>query len=114
VKWETGALRFRLRRIRPKGIKGPLSCWSGGDHWELYWGLKSPPPYSERLVDEKRAELREAVYRQTVKGKIEAEQRTKAYVAAFYDRSFQSMKKRLLATASGRRTKIRSTQGAQQ
>jgi hypothetical protein len=103
VHWDQGNLGVRLRRVRPKRLRGPMSCWTSGDYWELYWCPITTLPYCERLVLEKHAELKRALYLRTVKGQVEARQRFDAYWATKNDRSFQAFKQLIPALCSSKR-----------
>ena len=65
AKWQSGALNFRLRRIRPEGMKGPMKLWHVGDWWRLRMTLVNEPGHAARSIARKTRELHDEIYRHT-------------------------------------------------
>lgn len=62
-----GRFTHRLRRIRPDGIKGPMSIWIEGDYWFLQRSLVAEEGmgFQRALIYQKTQELADILYRQT-------------------------------------------------
>ena len=65
ARWQSGALKFWLRRTRPEGMKGPMKLWLVGDWWFLRMTLVNQPDHAARCIARKARELHDEIYRHT-------------------------------------------------
>lgn len=115
--WSAGGFDYWLRRMRPKGHKGPMRSWLVMDNWLLrvhvtgrdrQWTIR-------RALERKSEDLRAMYFRQTAEGARQWEAACSRYFQALDDKRFQAFKALvpgLLPPKRGRRPK--SPDGAAQ
>lgn len=100
IGWILDGLTFRLKRQRPKGVKGPRSAFKDCDNWALYWR------YDSFGSDERQAALAElhrdeAVFYATPQGLDRAKRDHVLYCQAGRDKPFQDFLKLVVGGARG-------------
>lgn len=91
AQWERNGLRYNLHRKRPADLKGPMRLWLEGDYWSLRWERANPPNWAECDIAAKRAELQQAIYRQSPQGMQAARARWQRLRLAKDDAAFQRL-----------------------
>lgn len=92
LRWEAGRFDYWLRRVRPDGVKGPMSIWVNGDCWRLRCEFKDTPDFASRCILQKKLELAKELHHHTPAGQREWETRWAAYWKASKDEAFQAFK----------------------
>lgn len=116
LRWQEGRLDYWLSRQRPKGAKGPRRDFANCDWWCLQRRLTNPSSLAEHEILLKTQELKDAIYRQSAKGKAEWIDNWNRYWATKNDEKFQAFKALfpgLVRPKRGRRSKsAEQSQGA--
>lgn len=117
--WEANGLKYRVRRTRPEGHKGPMRSWLELDNWfvrisvvgrDYHW-------HTRRRLERKAQALAAEVYHHTPAGSREWSAKWNRYMEANRDKAFQAFKTLipgLVPPKRGRKPKSEATQGAQQ
>lgn len=93
--WDDGRFRWCLSRVRPEGLKGPMSLWSSGDWWNLRCEVMNGPDYATQRILDMRRELAKELYRQSTAGQREWSINWRRYWAAVEDEAFHAFKARV-------------------
>jgi hypothetical protein len=94
VCWAAGGLRYRLRRERPEGHKGPMRSWLELDNWFLRVEVEGRDfHWCQRRELERRAqELKEDAYKLTLAGRLKQEAEWNRYWATQKDKAYQAFR----------------------
>ncbi|WP_342620831.1 hypothetical protein [Rhodoferax sp. GW822-FHT02A01] len=113
VRWESGLLRFELKRTRPDGMKGPMKLWLEGDYWNLRWERKVRPDFGAREIMKKRAALEAELFRHSYEGQRQQSANWDRYWKAHEDKAFQAFKSTIIPQRMkrGRKSKVTQEQG---
>lgn len=93
--WQAGSLKFKIRRKRPAGIKGPRRDFLNIDWWSLRIEPVTEPDRAARAIAEKAKELRDAIYFHSPKGIAERSLMFKRHWKAIMDDDFQAFKAKI-------------------
>jgi hypothetical protein len=92
VEWEAGELRYRLRRARPAGAKGPRKAFAAVDWWKLRSDRATLIPWEARALADKVAELQETRWAVSEAGQAARARQIAAWFEAERDTAFQAFK----------------------
>jgi hypothetical protein len=95
LEWTAGAYKFRLRRERPKGVKGPRRSFLEVDWWMLRIDPIKSKSLQERAIERKAKELREATHSASAEGWAESSARFERYYKANRDTAFKAFLARI-------------------
>jgi len=94
--WKAGRFQYQLRRVRPRGMKGPMRLWTDGDCWNLRCELIDGPSLEIVQVQDMRRELEARLYRLSPEGHREERESFARFIEAGRDRAFQAFKTKIL------------------
>lgn len=101
--WDVGRYRYWLRRIRPEGIKGPMSVWTSGNWWSLRCTYGSGMSGAVLYILEKQRALAKALDDFSPAGQRARDALWQRYRAANADKAFQAFKAAILPTIPARK-----------
>lgn len=93
--WESRGCSFDLRRVRPKGHRGPRKSWLELDNWAVTVKPTDRGGYGTypmRCLNRKAEDLKNEYRRLAAEGSAEWHAHWKSYWAALGDRKFQDFK----------------------
>lgn len=102
--WESGAVLYLLRRVRPLGAKGPRRAFAQVDHWSLRTVLLGIH-WTEREIALKKSELQAIVHRVSAQGRAESSAHVHAHAAAQSDQRFGAFLGQITGRLASRQSK---------
>ena len=93
--WQAGPLKYKIRRNRPAGIKGPRRNFLEIDWWSLRIEPVVEPDRAALAIAEKAKELRDAIHSHSPRGIAERSRMFKRYWKAVMDDDFQAFKAKI-------------------
>lgn len=93
--WQAVPLKYKIRRNRPAGIKGPRRNFLEIDWWSLRIEPVVEPDRAALAIAEKAKELRDAIHSHSPQGIAERSRMFKRYWKAVMDDDFQAFKAKI-------------------
>ena len=103
VGWQSGGLSYGISRARPEGVKGPRKDLLQLDWWEVRVDLVEWPNPLVRDVVQKTKALNDAIYANSLAGRVEARLQSQRLFAAGADDAYQAFKALIPGLVKSRR-----------